>query len=237
MPNRLVTQLFDRMDSWRHLPNYQLERRADLFFSLYLTSALEAKLRIPISPVIIPEFPVRIGTIYPAIPIDKSCKIDYVCFSADLNTSIFVELKTEGSSRREAQDKYLAAAKKAGFANLLHGLLMIFRATTAKRKYYHLLKTIEQAGFLAIPRAVHKIVQSETLVGLTSAAEKIAVTRSPQQCMVIYVQPNVPPDGQSSDIISFADFGSVVEKSSDPVSVRFAQSLQQWATVTAEHTP
>ena len=38
--------LFDRMDAW--LPNYQLERRADLFFSLYLAEALQAKLGFPI---------------------------------------------------------------------------------------------------------------------------------------------------------------------------------------------
>ena len=39
-----IDKLFDCMDAWRHLPNYQLERRAGLFFSLYLTEALEAKL-------------------------------------------------------------------------------------------------------------------------------------------------------------------------------------------------
>ena len=35
-----ITAIFDRMDSWRHLPGYQLERRADLLFSLYLPEAL-----------------------------------------------------------------------------------------------------------------------------------------------------------------------------------------------------
>lgn len=32
-----ITQLFDRMDDWRHFPNYQLERRADIFFCSLLT--------------------------------------------------------------------------------------------------------------------------------------------------------------------------------------------------------
>ncbi|HPD48392.1 MAG TPA: hypothetical protein P5279_17685 [Anaerohalosphaeraceae bacterium] len=76
MPTQLISQLFDRMDAWRHLPNYQLERRADLFFSLYLPSVLESKFGVPVSPIVIPEFPVRIGTIYPNIPTDKSYKID-----------------------------------------------------------------------------------------------------------------------------------------------------------------
>ena len=40
---RSIDTLFDRMDAWRHLPSYQLERRADLFFSLYLPEVLEAR--------------------------------------------------------------------------------------------------------------------------------------------------------------------------------------------------
>ncbi len=31
-----LNELFDNMDSWRHLPAYQFERRADIFFSIYL---------------------------------------------------------------------------------------------------------------------------------------------------------------------------------------------------------
>ena len=76
-----IDTIFDRMDAWRHLPNYQLERRADLFFSLYLPEVLESKLGYSVAEHIVPEFPVRIGTIYPDIPIDKSYKIDYVALS------------------------------------------------------------------------------------------------------------------------------------------------------------
>ena len=60
-----IDTLFDRVDAWRHLPNYQLERRADLFFSLYLSKVLEATLGFPVADQIVPEFPVRIVTIYP----------------------------------------------------------------------------------------------------------------------------------------------------------------------------
>ena len=67
-----IDTLFSRMDAWRHFPNYQLERRADIFFALYLPEVLEAKLRFAVGPELAPEFPVRIGTIYPNIPIDKS---------------------------------------------------------------------------------------------------------------------------------------------------------------------
>lgn len=231
MTTDLFTQLFDRMDSWRHLPNYQLERRADLFFSLYLEPVLKAKLRFEISPIVIPEFPVRIGTIYPNIPIDKSYKIDYVCFSSNMDTAIFVELKTESSSRRESQDKYLAAASKVGFSNLLIGLLQIFHATASKRKYYHLLKMLEQAGFLQIPPDVHSIIKRKSLLGINAVAEKITIACSPTNSMVLYIQPN----GQGRDIISFSEFKAVVETFHDPISERFAQSLDEWATIKPGH--
>ena len=39
----MIDRLFDRMDRWRHLPSYQLERRADLFFSLYLPEVLQKR--------------------------------------------------------------------------------------------------------------------------------------------------------------------------------------------------
>jgi len=82
-----IIEVFDKMDMWRHLPNYQLERRADIFFSIYLPEVLESKFGIKINNKLIPEFPVRIGTIYPNIATDKSYKIDYVAlsYSAQLN--------------------------------------------------------------------------------------------------------------------------------------------------------
>ena len=57
-----IDTLFNRMDAWRHFPNYQLERRADIFFALYLPEVLEAKLGFAVRPELAPEFPVRIGT-------------------------------------------------------------------------------------------------------------------------------------------------------------------------------
>ena len=32
--------LFRNLDRWRHLPNYELERRADIFFSIYLVDLI-----------------------------------------------------------------------------------------------------------------------------------------------------------------------------------------------------
>ena len=39
-----VAELFNRMDEWRTFPSYQLERRADILFPLYLAEVLEVHL-------------------------------------------------------------------------------------------------------------------------------------------------------------------------------------------------
>lgn len=224
-----IQTLFDRMDAWRHLPNYQLERRADVFFSLYLHEVLEAKLGFPVAEYIVPEFPVRIGTIYPDIPIDKSYKIDYVALSADADKAILVELKTEGLSRRDNQDKYLIASREVGFPALLGGVPDIFRATNSKRKYFALLEHLESMGLLRIPMDMKEIMFRPGLQGATEASRSIKITCSATDSIIVYVQPN----GDGDDIISFEDFRAVVQKHDDPVSERFAKSLSEWASVQA----
>lgn len=226
-----IDNLFDRMDVWRHLPNYQLERRADLFFSLYLPEVLEAKLGFPIADQIVPEFPVRIGTIYPHTkdrPV-HSYKIDYIALSADADKAILVELKTEGMSRRDSQDEYLLASRKVGFSALLNGVLDIFRATNSKRKYFVLLEHLESLGLLRIPKEMKEIMSRPNLQGATEVSHMIQVTEPPTECIIVYVQPN----GDGDDIISFTDFRTVVQKYNDPVSQRFARSLSEWANVQA----
>ena len=220
-----IDTLFDRMDAWRHLPNYQLERRADLFFSLYLPEVLGAKLGFPVQDQLVPEFPVRIGTIYPNIPINKSYKIDYVALSADANTAVLVELKTEGMSRRANQDKYLLASRDAGLSALLGGVLEIFRATNSKRKYFCLLEHLESMGLLRIPLQLKEIMSRPYHQGATHASRQIDVTTHVTETAIVYVQPN----GNGRDIITFEEFRAVVQKHDDPVSQRFAQSLFVWA--------
>jgi len=222
--NQIIT-LFDRMDAWRHLPNYQLERRADLFFSLYLAEVLEDKLGFPVQKQFVPEFPVRIGTIYPHIPTNKSFKIDYLALSQDAKKAIFVELKTEGVSRRDKQDQYLLASSKTGLHNLLGGILEIFRVTTSKRKYFCLLEDLENMGLLRIPDEMKKIMSSPTLRRANELSKDIKIITKATEATIVYIQPN----GNDPGIISFADFSAVVKKYNDPLSQRFAQSLLEWA--------
>jgi hypothetical protein len=224
-----IDTIFSLMDSWRHLPSYQLERRADIFFALFIPQALEEKLGFPIRPQLIPEFPARIGTIYPERDSNQSFKIDYLALSQDGRRAVFVELKTDTLSRRVEQDDYLKAAQKAGLSNLLEGLLKIFRATNAKRKYFYLIDQLASMGLYQIPDSMREIMASESLRGVTEASRTAAITSAVSECAIVYIQ----PIGSGPDIISFDDMKDTVQKHDDEISSRFAASLSEWARIEA----
>jgi hypothetical protein len=206
-----IEELFNNMDEWRHLPSYQLERRADIFFSIYMDTLLQSRFNVEIDRVI-PEFPVRIGTIHPKIDTNKSFKIDYLAKAKDSNQIIFVELKTDLGSRREKQDWYLKKAQDIGAIKLLEGLVEIYRATTAKKKYLCLLQSLEIMGLIKF-----------------SLGGEIEIIQDEYRIDVIYIQPN-NKNGEEN-ILSFHEAAEIIEQQSDELSIRFAQSLREWASV------
>ncbi|MBE0566136.1 MAG: hypothetical protein IH621_09280 [Krumholzibacteria bacterium] len=224
-----VEKLFDRMDAWRHFPNYQLERRADLLFSLYLPQVLSQEARETVCEEIAPEFPIRIGTIYSDKPTERSYKIDYLAVSESGKRAFLVELKTDGASRRESQDSYLLASAAAGMTPLLEGLLEIFRVTQAKRKYYCLLEQLAAMGLLSLPDELRTIVHTPTLLGVNEASRRVKITSAVENCEVLYIQPK----GSGVGVISFEDFAARIEGNQDRVASRFARSLREWSSVEA----
>ncbi len=224
-----ASSVFDLMDRWRHLPNYQLERRADLFFALYLPEVLEQQLGTGFRASVIPEFPLRIGTIYPHIEIDKSFKLDYLALASGMDKAVFVELKTDGSSRRDKQDKYLDAACEKGLPALAEGVVQIFRASFAKRKYYRLLTLMEELQLIEIPAEFHRIMGRPTLQGIIEASHDIRITCPEMECQVIYIQPGAIEPRE----IGFEEFAGIVSRHGDPISQRFAESLLKWKSCPA----
>lgn len=203
-----INELFDNLDSWRNLPAYQLERRADIFFSIYLAEILFQHFGVHIEGLI-PEFPVRIGTIYENAG-NQSFKIDYLARAKDSNRLFFVELKTDQSSRRDMQDQYLERARQVGFTELLEGLRQIYRATNSKKKYGCLLEKLQDLGFLHL--------EKNGAFEIIPAAYEIEI---------VYIQPNDPYG--VDNVITFAEVAEIVERHGDAVSQRFARSLVLWA--------
>ena len=140
-----LEKVFSNLDQWRNLPKYQLERRADIFFSLYIRDILQSHFKSKIDDTIIPEFPLN-----DSIESKRTVNVDYVLFDSNGKTVYFVELKTDPASRRDEQDKYLERASKKGIKTILTELVGVFAATKAKQKYFHLFSLLHRLKLIEI---------------------------------------------------------------------------------------
>ncbi len=228
----VINEIFERMDLWRNLPNYQLERRADLFFSVYLKQAIEQKYQKPLKDLIIPEFPIHIASLCPnnLEKIDnRSCKVDYVAFSKDNLQCFFIELKTDDSSRKNKQDKYLLDAANTGLKRLIQGLIKIFKATDEKRKYFHLFKMLEDVEMIELPKPLQSKLFSVNPRGITKQISEIKILGDKIDTKVIYIQPTLPKSDNIRDIITFNEFAQLIAGFEDPSTRRFCESLKRWS--------
>lgn len=215
-----INKLFDLLDDWRNLPGYQLERRADIFFAIYLDKIIERKFGAKID-LVIPEFPIRKDNLpnhsrFNKKPLKKpnqSFQIDYLLYSkSDIPQVFLVELKTDKNSRNEKQDWYLEEASKIKVKGLVEGLIKIHSATNQKLKYDNLLDKIEKIGW--IKRG------NKTIKNLNIEIEP----------SILYIQPT---NEESIDsVISFDDIIIALSDSNDPVTKRFIESLEKWKSDT-----
>lgn len=231
--SEMINAIFDRLDQWRHLPNYQLERRADIFFSMYLKGFLEQQIKLTLSDIIIPEFPLKRDLIWPDLPTNKSVKVDYVLFAKDKSKALFVELKTDSSSRRDEQDEYLSKAREVGFHRFVEGFKDILLATSTHQKYFHLAKMLAVLGFLQLPNGIEEYLYPSPRPGLTKQLKQIEVTDLQPEIEILYLQPKSNGD---AGVKSFDQFAAYVAQFDDVLSQRFAQSLNRWRTAAGNTT-
>lgn len=223
--SEMMNAIFDRLDEWRHLPNYQLERRADIFFSMYLKDFLEQQTNQPFCDIIIPEFPLKRDLIWPDHPTNTSVKIDYVLFTEDKSSVFFVELKTDSSSRRDEQDEYLSRAKEVGFHRFVEGFKDILLATGAHQKYFHLARLLANLNFLQLPDDIEDYLYPSPRPGLAKLLKQIEVTSSQPEIAILYLQ---PVSHGHPNVVDFEKFGDYVGQFDDEFSRRFADSLRKW---------
>ena len=201
--SRYFSQLLD----WKKLPAYKLENRVDSFIGYYLKDIL-AKFTGKSFRDIIPEFPLRVGTIYPSININKSYKVDFLGI-CEKGSHILVEIKTDLRSRRDEQDNYLEIAKEIKLEKLIDGLQKIYKATKAdyKDKYRHLIDKLIQVKIM------------DDLMEFCGDCEELEI---------IYIQPSNP--GNKKNIIDFdfiIDFLKT-ESTQNTFEEEFIKVLQEW---------
>ena len=219
MTNPTIEDVFSRLDEWRGFPAYQLERRADIYFALFLPFVLMREcFGLASKPKLIPEFPLRHGTLEIGAEANdggervknRSKKVDYVAVSKDAGRVFLVELKTDIKSRDADQDDYLQKASTKTFKELVDGVYALQKAAKkngnkeTKRKYANLVSCL------------NSIDPDGSLQGV-----------KPE---VVYVQPKKddPPSGKShASYIYFAKFAELI-KGRGEIADRFAESLEKW---------
>ena len=220
-----LSRVFSNLDKWRHFPNYQLERRADIFFSIYLAGLLEEFTGREMMDIIVPEFPIKRDLVSTKERSGRSIKVDYVLFSQDREIVHFVELKTDPRSRRTAQDEHLEAAKRVGFRKILRGLTAIAHKTKSYHNYYHLLYWLSQAGFLELPADMEDYLYPVVRRGLRSRLNRIKVARLDPEIQVVYILPRAVP---GLDCMDFEWIIGYLKRFDDDFARLFAASLSRW---------
>jgi len=197
------------MIDWKKLPAYRAEPRIDSLIGYYLKDILSSKLGDQITEII-PEFPLRLGTVNPAINdknyADRSYKVDFLAIGSE-GRNYLVEFKTDGKSLRPDQDKYLIQAEEVGTKKIIEGVLRISKVSSYKTKYKHLIDKMGKVGLLE---------GNQQYSGLNPAVKKIYV---------------IPYNSfKSSDIIDFKDIVKWFEKkpNKDSFELELVKALQIW---------
>ncbi|MBK6733127.1 MAG: hypothetical protein IPG61_03405 [bacterium] len=204
-------RVFDQLDRWRCLPDYQLERRADLYFSLYLPQVLESVLGKPFNPFVVPEFPIK------QLNSNRSDKVDYLAANVAKTELVLVELKTDCNSTRPEQFEYLCRGAQKTGAELLNDLSTIRKTSKARLKYDALIAAAMEMGLTGDGA---KMIGQNHPVVLISPREDF---RGRDDAIQKFESAGVP-----FNVVTFERFRETVLACPDPLSVRFAASLDHW---------
>jgi len=220
--------LFNLMDDWRNLPTYQLERRADLFFALYLPKVLVKREITKSLAKLIPEFPFwndsRGGP--------PSC-VDYVALAPEEGLNILIELKTDHKVDLKQMDK-LCRLKDRGFREMVDDIRGRFCKHDHTGKYYHLLEKLSDMGLVNISSEVKNAMKIDDYATAKREAGKNGVTLSDKKkfgvCKLIYIVPTkeVAAKVKADMTITFEDFRKAIPTNGSRVSQRFKESLSLW---------
>lgn len=201
---------FKMMIDWKKLPAYKAETRIDSLIGFYLDSILSDFLNDKIVGII-PELPIRLGTVNPELEntkyAERSYKVDFFAVGSN-GKNYLVEFKTDTKSRRLKQDDYLINSKKKGTKELIDGIIKISNVSTYKEKYNHLKS---------------KLIDYDLL------NDNFEYTKKNNELEIIYVQPsNYQNENLVVDFNWIADW---LENKSDMDSFdsELAVSLREWS--------
>jgi len=200
-----IYETLNWLNDWKKLPAYKAEPRIDFIVAGALPEIIKNKYNCNIS-VIIPELPIRIGSIYKDLDIDKSYKVDFYLYLEN-RKHLFIEFKTDSGSRRVKQDKYLLASQSVGMKAILDGIIKIYSVTNYKTKYSHLMKKLLTAGLISESNSIYQptVIQNEI--------------------EILYIQPKAEQQNE----IGFDEVAKLMIESEDIFYKKFSEILFSWS--------
>lgn len=211
----LIEEYFNLLEEWKKFPAYKLETRIDSFVGFVLPNVLEDLQGLKTRDII-PELPIRIGTVHPHHNdkpfAERSYKVDFF-IRTECGQNIFIEFKSDSGSRREKQDEYLRLSREVKMNAILEGILKIYKVTTYKKKYTVLLEKLVESGLLKHTNGYYEsCLDSEDI-------------------RILYVQPRVLPGDEDKEVITFDKVAGSIRKvyPENDLMNRLASSLDKWS--------
>ena len=239
-----------QLDEWRHLPAYQLERRVDIFFGMFLPKVIENRFDVCVKEVI-PEFPLHKGLFDDKSSLEcgphRSVKVDFAVFGTkgDKKQIFLVELKTDMGSLDFRQLKNMKkVAQDVAFEATLSGVIELAKHSPQKRKYAHLIWTLHKLKCLELCNRTEftNMRLEEDGPRLKSAFKNLCVGKEwCDACVdVVAILPwgreelNSDPEIHSISFSQFADILEIGYKPFVPEEVHaFVAYVRNWAHVRA----
>ncbi len=222
------------MDRWRHLPGYRLEGNVAPFIGAFLPRILKGTMNIEVHDTVIPEFPLRKGTLDHDQEGNLSFNVDCLAFGKDEKTAYLVELKTDMRSIREGQHEYLEAAERLKLCQLVEGVKKLAKASNRKQKYVHLFHMLAHKDIGVVDKKsltdLDKKSFPNVVQGWTKALRKVKINPKFPKIKVIFIQPE--RSSSSFDQIKFDQITQFLKGQGD-LSNSLAEKLGVWGIVPA----
>jgi hypothetical protein len=150
----LLTNILDLLKANKDLPNYQAERRIDIFVNHFLVRILRWYLRNDLVKFVCPEFPLKVKDNRNSKTKNLSTKLDYLCMTD--KEIVFVELKTDGGSISGSQlGLYMQQTDWENCKSNYRELAALKRKKTGHQKKYdlltHALQEVNSAAYSNAP--------------------------------------------------------------------------------------
>lgn len=228
-----VQAVFNRMDKWRNLPAYALERRSDIFFSFFLARLLDTEFGIGADSEVIPEFPLKKDENH------QSRKVDFFVISEDRQRFFLVELKTDSNSLSEPQLNNLKDATRKSLSTLIADVVSIARNadTDRRHKYLYLLNQLDELNLIRLDARL-RMESFDPPFRIREYMKSAIVVEQIEQCpKAVCLVPKISCEARhypDFEWISFDVIAKRIEKEGS-IGKRFAKSLRLWASHEAGH--